>query len=82
MTTPLARLKVWLRLDGETPEERIRNNPIQLFVIFGAIWITAYATYTSLRAYVDPLVAAIVLVLAGVVVGLFLRDFLLPSDLD
>lgn len=71
----------WLSIEGDTPEERIRNGLPQLIVVGVFVWVGAFVAWEFLAVVVGPAAAAIVVLVAGVYVGLDLRDRMLgPID--
>ena len=67
-------LSEWLRIEGTTPRERMRNGYKQLFVICLLGWAGARVVWELLSVLIGPPAAAVVIVVLGVLVGLDLRD--------
>lgn len=72
----------WFELEGETPGERIRQNPIKLLILVIGLWITTVIAYFSFSQFMGELWATIVILLGAVAVAFHLRDLLVSSQTD
>lgn len=64
----------WLRVDGSTPRERIRNGYRQFIVVGVLVWAGVFVVWEFLSLVVGPAAAAVVVVVLAVYVALDLRD--------
>ncbi|MFW6153012.1 MAG: hypothetical protein ACOC42_01495 [Halobacteriota archaeon] len=69
----------WFRLEGDTPAERIRRNPLQLAVLLGVTWSLAIGAYVSLVGFFGPLVTSALVLVAAFVLGRRVRRFMLDE---
>lgn len=69
----------WLRIEGDTPGERVRNGLPQLAVVVVLAWIGALAVYEIVAATLGPLAATIAVVICAVAVAFDLRDRMIGS---
>ncbi len=78
----MRRILAWMQLEGETPRERIRQNPIQLVVMVVTLWIATVITYFSFSMFMGEFWATLVIILGAIAVGFHLRDLLVPPRTD
>lgn len=75
----MERIRQWFELSGETPRDRIRENPVQLGALAVVLWIGAFVAYFSLELFMGEVWATLVILLGAIAVGFHLRDLLVPA---
>lgn len=76
----MGRLREWFRLEGDSPGERIRKNPLQLLVLVFLAWFFAMGIYVSSVAWLGEFWTAILMLLLAVAVGLHVRRFMVGGQ--
>lgn len=74
------RVRAWLQLDGDSPGERIRQNPLQIITLAIALWVGTVVAYVTFSSFMGETWATFVILLGAVAVGLHLRDLLIPRS--
>lgn len=74
------RLLAWFQLEGETPGERIRQNPGKLAVFVLVVLVGSLVVYGTLSLFMGEVLVTIVMILGAVAVGLHLRRLLVPPQ--
>lgn len=74
----MKRVLQWFQLEGDTPGERIRQNPLQLIALVIILWVVTVFTYFSFSQFMGEMWATIVIVLGAIAVAFHLRDLLVP----
>ncbi len=73
------RVREWFALSGETPRQRIRENPLQLAVLVLLVLIGSLVTYNGLVWFMGGFLTTIVMIVLAVGVGLHLQRTLLTG---
>lgn len=74
----MQRFLAWLQLEGDSPSERLRNNPAQLVVLVIGLWIATVVIYYTFASFMGAFWATLVILLGAIAVGLHLRELLVP----
>lgn len=66
----------WFRLEGDTPKERIKRNPLQLLVLVLIVWFFAIGIYVSMVGWLGEFWTAVLMILTALAAGLHIRRFM------
>lgn len=73
------RVREWFTLSGDTPRQRVRENPLQLAVLVLLVLIGSLVTYNALVWFMGRFLTTVVMIVLAVGVGLHLQRTLLTG---